>query len=541
MSSRSNDKGSSNEDSTSHPLHTKSRPITISTKYNEDHSRTMQAAQWYGTEDIRVNTVPAPDITDAGDAIVRITSCTICGSDLHMYFNQLPAPRGVGMQKGDIMGHESMGVVDKVGPDVKNIKVGQRVVISAPIACGQCEYCHDERYSLCDTTNPSTGMETLYGYRSAGIFGYSHLTGGIAGGQAEYTRVPFADINLLPVPDTVTDEQVLLLSDVICTGYHGTELAEVTIGSKVVVWGCGPVGLAAAYLSKLRGASIVISIDNDPTRLEKARSFGAQTINFDEVKSVTDEITQMIPGGPTNCIDCVGYRFPKSILSWVQMKLKMETDAVDVVKEMIISARKGAKLALIGDYFNYTNGFPIGAFMEKGQSMAGGQLWCQKYWRHLLRLIESGDLDMSFLFSHRFQFSDISTAYKTFAHHQDNCTKVFVKTPFGIEDEQRRRASTSSGSLNTAGQDWGKIHNTVKPPTSAKAIHLMNSDVAGGQDQLLKHVGTSGGLYSTAVQGGTMSNMGTSVAGSMLGAQGSQMGVGANLAGRQENESKRIS
>jgi len=204
---------------------------------------------------------------------------------------------------------------------------------------GQCEFCRDEPYSLCDTTNPSAAMEALYGQRSAGIFGYSHLTGGIAGGQAEYCRVPFADMNLLQVADTVTDEQVVLLSDVVCTAYHGTELADVTEGSKVVVWGCGPVGLAVAYLSKLRGASVVINIDNGPARLSKARSFGADTLNFDEMKSVTDEIAHRIPGGPTNCIDCVGYRFPKPFLSWVQLKLKMETDAVDIVKEMIICGR----------------------------------------------------------------------------------------------------------------------------------------------------------------------------------------------------------
>jgi len=534
MSSRSNDKSSSGEDNPSHIMHTKSRPITISTKYKEDPNRTMMAAQWFGTEDVRVNSIPAPDITDAGDAIVRITTATICGSDLHMYFNQLPAPRGVGMQKGDVMGHESMGIVDRVGPNVKNIRVGQRVVISAPIACGQCEYCRDEKYSLCDTTNPSTGMETLYGYRTAGIFGYSHLTGGIAGGQAEYTRVPFADINLLPIPDNITDEQALLLSDVICTGYHGTELAEVTQGSKVVVWGCGPVGLAAAYLAKLRGAATVISIDNDPTRLEKARSFGADTINFDEVKSVSDEITQRIPGGPSNCIDCVGYRFPKSMLSWVQMKLKIETDAVDIVKEMILTARKGAKLALIGDYFNYTNGFPIGAFMEKGQSMAGGQLWCQKYWHHLLSLIQSGDMDFTFLFSHRYRLSDIPTAYKTFGHHQDNCTKVIIKTDYGVQLEEQRGATAAtnkSGMSTSMMNQWGKLNNTVRPPTHATNIHLRHPN-AKGKDQLLTHIGTSGAPASTVAQGTTNSSMGTSVAGSGLGAQSSQIGVGAVHQGR---------
>jgi len=488
--------------------YTKSREITISTKFKEDPTRTMNATEWHGTEDIRLVTRPAPDITDPSDAIVRVTTCTICGSDLHMYFNKLPAPRGPGMQKGDVLGHESMGIVDKVGPNVRNIKVGDRVVISAPIACGQCEYCRDERYSLCDTTNPSAAMESLYGHRSAALFGYSHLTGGLAGGQADYCRVPFADVNLLAVPDQLTDEHVLLLSDVICTGYHGTELAEVTRGSKVVVWGCGPVGLAAAYLSKLRGASIVISIDNDPVRLEKAKLFGADPLNFDQVSSVTDEIAKRIPGGPTNCIDCVGFRFPKSFLSWVQLKMNIETDAVDIVKEMIISGRKGARLALIGDYFNFTNGFPIGAFMEKGQSMAGGQLWCQKYWKHLLDLISSGQMDLRFLFSHRYHLKDISNAYKTFAHHNDDCTKTIVYTDFGVEKENERRTRLGLPALT-----FGKIDLISTPPVAvSEPIHFQHKAAKG--PQLLSNVGSSGHPYTQASQGSTASSMGTNHSGS---------------------------
>jgi len=448
-----------------------------------------------------------------------------------MYFNELPAPRGAGMQKGDIMGHESMGIIDRVGPGVKNMKVGQRVVVSAPIACGQCGYCAEEKYSLCDTTNPSKTIEYLYGHRTAGIFGYSHLTGGIAGGQADYLRVPFADINLLPVPDHLTDEQVLLLSDVICTGYHGTELAEVKPGSKVVVWGCGPVGLMAAYCSILKGAEIVISVDNNPKRLTKAASFGAVPVNYDEC-NLTEEIARRIPNGPTNCIDCVGYRFPKSTLSWIQMKLRLETDSIDVVNEMILCGRKGARLALIGDYFAKANMFSIGAFMEKAQSMACGQLFCQKYWKFLLSLIESGDIDATILFTHKYHLKDIDQAYKTFCNAQDDVIKVIVKTDFGLQLEQEQAQRNAAKSF--AGQGFGKVN---EMPLMAKInpsdpVHLRNFK---GQPQVLDHVGPAGLTHSVYYQGSSNSNMGTAVSGNTLstpnqGAQGMVTGTTTRFA-----------
>jgi len=483
------------------------RGLTISSKYIEDPSRTMLAAEWHGTESIKVVSRPAPDITDPCDVIVRVTSATVCGSDSHMYFNELPAPRGAGMQKGDIMGHESMGVIDKVGPGVKNLKVGQRVVVSAPIACGQCAYCAEEKYSLCDTTNPAKSIEYLYGHRTAGIFGYSHLTGGIAGGQAEFLRVPFGDLNCLPVPDSLTDEQVLLLSDVICTGYHGTELAEVKPGASVVVWGCGPVGLMAAYFSLMKGASVVISVDNNPKRLAKAAAFGATPVNYDEC-NLTEEIARRIPHGPTNCIDCVGYRFPKSTLSWLQMKLKLETDAIDVVNEMILCGRKGARLALIGDYFAHANQFNIGAFMEKSQQMAGGQLFCQKYWRFLLSLIESGEVDASFLFTHKFHLSEIDKAYKIFCNAQDDCVKVIVKTDFGLELEKQQMSSNPSRSFGNQG--FGKINEFPAQPANnhGKPVHLRNSQ---GQPQVLDQAGPAGSIHSVLYQGSMHSNMGTAV------------------------------
>jgi len=329
-------------------------------------------------------------------------------------------------------------------------------------------------------------------------------------------------MNLLPVPDNLTDEQVLLLSDVICTGYHGTELAEVKPGSKVCVWGCGPVGLMAAYFSILKGAEIVISIDNNPKRLAKAASFGAIPLNYDEF-NVTEEIARRIPHGPTNTIDCVGYRFPKSTLSWIQMKLKLETDSVDVVNEMILCGRKGARLALIGDYFSHTNQFNIGAFMEKAQSMACGQLFCQKYWKFLLELIESGDIDATFLYSHKFALKDIPEAYKIFCNAQDDCTKVIVKTDFGLELEKAQAAKNPSKSFGN--QTFGKINEMPVTSTSAaraKPLHLRN---ANGQPQVLDRAGPAGLTHSVYYQGSSNSNMGTATSGTAtsppnVGAQG---------------------
>jgi len=359
---------------------------------------------------------------------------------LHMYFNALPFPGA--MQPGDILGHEAMGIVEEVGDEVSNIRVGDRVVISAPISCGTCSYCKRGEFSCCDCTNPSSAMETVYGHRTSAIFGYSHTTGGVAGGQAEYVRVPFSDVNLLKVPNSIPDEKVLPLSDIMCTGWHGNEKAGVGQGDNVVVWGCGPVGLMAAYLAKFRGANRVISIDNVPHRLQMAASFGAETINFDEC-DVKKKIAELIPGGPDCCIDCVGYRFPKTWTHWFLTKVKAETDAIDVVEEMIYVARKCGRLALIGDYFATASNFPIGAFMEKGLSAGGGQLFCQKYWKYLLEQIESGKLDPSFIWSHTMKLDQIAEAYDIFGHYKDNVQKIFLRTEFGESYEQRKRTASA--------------------------------------------------------------------------------------------------
>jgi len=403
--------------------------IAVSTKFKEDPNIKMLAAEWHGAEDVRMVERAAPDITDSCDAIIRTTAMTICGSDLHMYFAQPPV--NMNMHKGDILGHESMGVVEKVGPGVTNIKVGQRVVISAPISCGKCEFCKQERYSLCESTNPSSMMESLYGQRTSGLFGYSHLTGGFAGGQAEYVRVPFADVNLLPVPDNLPDWKVLLLSDVICTAWHGLMQAQVVKNSRLAIWGAGPIGSTAAYLAKaLIGVPQCVIIDNNEERLARIeRVAGVQIINFDQTKDVVAEVQRLIPGGPTNCIDCVGFRFPKSMGNWLQMKLKLQTDVCEVPQEIITSIRKGGSMALIGDYFGSTNNFPIGALMEKAINLSGGQLYCQKYWKDLLGYIEKGQIDMSWLLTDSGDIKDLPAAYAAFGKQAAH--KYFISTPFG--------------------------------------------------------------------------------------------------------------
>jgi len=425
--------------------------IAISTKFKEDPSRKMMAAEWHGDQDIRIVERNAPDITDPCDAIIRTTSMTICGSDLHMYFAQPPV--NMSMHKGDIMGHESMGIVDKVGPGVTNIKVGQRVVISAPISCGKCEFCKQQRFSLCESTNPSSMMESMYGQRLSGVFGYSHITGGFAGGQAEYVRVPFADVNLLPIPDNLSDRQVLLLSDVLCTAWHGLVQARVNKDSKLAIWGAGPIGSTAAYLAKkIIGVPQVVIIDNNEERLQRVANIaGADTINFDNFKDVVAEVQKRIPGGPTNCIDCVGFRFPKSIGNWIQQKLHLQSDVCEVPAEMIRACRKGASIALIGDYFGTTNGFPIGALMEKAINLSGGQLYCQQYWKELLGYIEKGQIDMSWLITDAGSIEDVPKAYESFG--KQNSHKWFITTKFGrsLPINQMQAGSSTTGNIALKG------------------------------------------------------------------------------------------
>jgi threonine dehydrogenase-like Zn-dependent dehydrogenase len=383
----------------------------------------MKACVWRGAENMRVEEIPKPAITDPRDIVLKVTTTTVCGSDLHMYYNKIPGEKA--MEEGDVLGHEFMGIVESVGPQVHKLKAGDRVVVSAVIACGECMYCKRKQFSLCDVTNPSKQLEDMYGHRLSGIFGYSHLTGGYDGGQAEYVRVPLADINCLRVPDSLPDDKVLFLSDIACTSFHATELGEVTPGKTVCIWGCGPVGLLTAQWCKIRGAKRVISIDNDESRLNLAKKLGAEPLNFSQV-DVTKWILENIPNGPEVCIECAGFRFPKTPTQKEAIQVHLATDAADIITEMVKVCQKAGIISMIGDYFGYANDFPIGALMEKGITLRGGQVYVQKYWHEILKKIEEDIFDPTVVITHHMLFEKCAEVYKQFADHKT--LKVVLKT-----------------------------------------------------------------------------------------------------------------
>jgi threonine dehydrogenase-like Zn-dependent dehydrogenase len=339
----------------------------------------MQALCWYGVNDVRVETVPDPQILDPRDAIIRITSTAICGSDLHLLDGYMPT-----MEKGDILGHEPMGEVVEVGPGVGNLKVGDRVVVPFTISCGECFFCKKGLFSACDNSNPNAEVaRKVMGHPTAGLFGYSHLTGGFAGGQAEYLRVPFADVGPLKIPDDMPDEQALFLSDVYPTGYMAAENAEIEPGDTVAVWGCGPVGQFAMKSARLLGAERIIAIDDVPERLEMAkRESGAEIINFDEA-NVYETLQDMTSGrGPDRCIDAVGCEalaggMADGILDAIKTATFMATDRAHVLRQAIWSCRKGGTISVPGVYVGAGDKIPIGALMNKGLTLRTGQTHMQ--------------------------------------------------------------------------------------------------------------------------------------------------------------------
>lgn len=409
-----------------------SEPLACTPEYYAKlEDRVMIACEWQGTKKMAMAPRLVRGITDPGDAVVRITSATICGSDLHMYYNAVSD----GMLEGDILGHEGMGVIDEVGPGVKKFKVGDRVVISALIACGACDFCRTKRPSLCDRTNPSKRMEELYGHRLSGIFGYTQLTGGYSGSQAEFCRVPIADVNLLKVPDNLEDKQVLLLSDVLCTGWHCNEMAGVGEGDTVAIWGLGPIGLMAAYLAKtLRKAKLVIGIEGQGFRLDAARQLGIEVIDF-EKQDVYETLQHLTNNhGPDCVIEAAGFRYTKSIIS--QLQAKVGLDSSDIPTEMIKCCAKGGRMSVIGDYFASTNAFPLGAMMEKNIQVRGGQVYVVAYWEYLLSKIVDGTIDVSSFFTHQRPLSECALAYDQFANRIDNCYKIQLITEFGQQRMQ---------------------------------------------------------------------------------------------------------
>jgi threonine dehydrogenase-like Zn-dependent dehydrogenase len=400
-------------------------PIIIKyTKPKTHPTQKMVAIEWHGDQDMRVVERPKVMITEPKDCVVRITTTTICGSDLHLYHKEF-----AGLEKEDVLGHECMGIVDDIGPEVRDLKVGDRVVVSAVICCGECNYCKRGEISLCNHTNPSKELESMYGYRLSGIFGYSHLLGGYDGGQAEYIRVPLADRTCLKVPDTLKDEQVLFLSDIVCTGWHANELAEVKQGDVVAIWGSGPVGLMAQMWAKFRGASRVIAIDNIPNRLAVSEKLGCEVINFEQTDPV-NELKRRVKGGPDVCIEAVGFRFPKSLIHKVERFARLETDSPQVLTECILACKKGGRMAVVGDYYAYCNHFPIGPLMEKYITFRGSQVFVQKYWKELLGYIEQGKVDPTFVVTHTMSLREGDKAYRMFDRKEDNCLKILLKPDF---------------------------------------------------------------------------------------------------------------
>lgn len=390
----------------------------------------MRALVWHGKHDVRIDNVPDPGIVNPRDAIIKVTSTAICGSDLHLYDHVIPT-----LKSGDILGHEFMGEVVEVGSGVGNLKKGDRVVVPFPISCGNCFFCGKKQYSCCDNSNTAEKAdmsETLYGHQMAGIFGYSHLTGGYAGGQAEYVRVPYADVGPLVIPDGMEDDQVLFLTDILPTGWMAAENCDIEEGDTVAVWGCGPVGLFAVQSALLMGAARVIAIDHYPRRLELAKSLGAEVLNFREVR-VWEALMDMTGGiGPDAVIDAVGleshgFRID-NIVDRVKQATFLGTDRGAVLRDVIIACRKGGRVSIPGVYGGFVDKFPIGALMEKGLQVKTGQTHVHRYLPELLHRIGEGEIDTTFLISHRMPLEEAPEGYRLFKEEPNDCTKVVLKT-----------------------------------------------------------------------------------------------------------------
>jgi threonine dehydrogenase-like Zn-dependent dehydrogenase len=389
----------------------------------------MKALCWHGTGKVQVDNVADPKIQDPRDAIVRITASGICGSDLHLFNGFMPT-----MKSGDVLGHEPMGIVEEVGSAITNLKKGDRVVVPFTISCGSCYFCQKQLYSCCDTSNPNAEMAAkVMGHSPAGLFGFSHMLGGFAGGQAEYLRVPFADVGPLKIESSLPDEQVLFLSDIFPTGYMAAENAEIQPGDTVAVWGCGPVGQFAIQSAWMLKAGRVIAIDRVPERLKMAETQGrAETIDFSKVDTYT-QLQEMTKGrGPDRCIDAVGCEaHAGSMLGAVVDQVSssiMQSDQMHALSEAIKCCRKAGTISVPGAYAGLADKLPFGAFMNKGLTMKSGQTHMQKFMKPLLEMIEHKAIDPSFVITHRVKLANAPQAYKTFRDKKDGCIKV-VLTP----------------------------------------------------------------------------------------------------------------
>ena len=387
----------------------------------------MKAVCWFGKHDMRVENVPDPEILNPRDCIVRVTRTAICGSDLHLYNGFIPT-----MEQGDIVGHEFMGEVVEVGREVKKLKKGDRVVVPFTIACGSCFFCRKQLWSACDNTNPNAQiMEGFYGQSGSGLFGYSHMMGGYAGGQAQFVRVPFADVGPIKVPEGIDDEKVLFLSDVFPTGYMAAENCDIQPGSTVAVWGCGPVGLFAIRSAFMLGAEQVIAIDRFPERLHLAQESGAEALNYSEIPDLIEVLKELTGGrGPDACIDAVGMEAHgvsiDAISDEIKQRMMLETDRPMVLRQCIQACRKGGVVSIPGVYGGFIDKVPFGAAFGKGLTMKMGQTHMHKYLQPLLDHVQKGDIDPSFIISHRITIHEVPAMYDTWLKKQDHVTKIVI-------------------------------------------------------------------------------------------------------------------
>jgi threonine dehydrogenase-like Zn-dependent dehydrogenase len=401
----------------------------VAAESNATGDTPMKALCWYGAGDVRVSQVPDATIINPSDMVIRVTLAAICGSDLHLYNGYIPT-----MQSGDILGHETMGEVVAVGKEVTKHKIGDRVIIPFTISCGHCYFCEHDLWSLCDNSNPNAGMaEKMYGQSAAGIYGYSHLFGGYAGGQAEYLRVPYADSSAFAVSTGLTDEQLLFLSDILPTGYMAAENCNIQPGDTVAVWGCGPVGQFAIKSAYLLGAERVIAIDRFQERLQLAQDEGgAIPLNYERVDSVVEALIEMTGGrGPDSCIDAVGMEAHGSGIDawydWGKQQVRMQTDRPTALRQVFQACRKGGTISIPGVYGGLIDKLPMGAAFNKGLTLRMGQTHVQRYMNPLLQRIEKGEIDPTYIITHRISLDEAPDAYSTFRDKEDNCIKVVLR------------------------------------------------------------------------------------------------------------------
>ncbi len=388
----------------------------------------MKALCWHDANDVRVDNVPDPVIQDDRDAIIKVTSTAICGSDLHIYSGKIPT-----MQEGDVLGHEFMGEVVETGKGVNNLKKGDRIVVPFTIACGGCFFCKQDLWSLCDISNPNPEMaKDSYGHATAGIFGYSHTFGGFAGGQAEYVRVPYADVGPIKVPDGMTDDQVLFLTDIFPTGYMAAENADIQPGETVAVWGCGPVGQFAIKSAYMLGAGRVIAIDRVPERLQLAQQEGkAEVLNYEEV-NILEALDAMTNGrGPDRCIEAVGMEAHgtdmMNLVDTAKQAVGLASGKPIALREAILACRKGGTVSLPGVYGGYVDQIPLGAIVNKALTLRSGQTHVQRYLEPLLERIQEGDIDPTYIITHHMKLEDAPKGYDIFQKKKDNCIKIVLK------------------------------------------------------------------------------------------------------------------